>query len=99
MARYGFAKKSTQVFEGLFEAAMYFDLHHMPELFCGFSQEKGVGPVRYPVACAPQAWSAASLFMLFSSMSRDTRRWNQETSNFGETYPSGLSEGYANYQS
>ncbi len=46
---------------------MYFDLRRMPELFCGFTQEPGEGPVLYPVACAPQAWSAASIFMLFQA--------------------------------
>jgi len=42
-------------------------LHRMPELFCGFPQDPGVGPILYPVACAPQAWSAASVFMLFQA--------------------------------
>ncbi len=67
MAKYGLGQGSAQVFEGLFGAAMYFDLHRMPELFCGFSQDSGGGPVLYPVACAPQAWSAASIFMLFQA--------------------------------
>ena len=39
----------------------------MPELFCGFPQEPGEGPVPYPVACAPQAWSAASVFLLLQA--------------------------------
>jgi glycogen debranching enzyme len=39
----------------------------MPELFCGFSQGTGEGPVLYPVACAPQAWSAASVFLLLQA--------------------------------
>ncbi len=64
MARYGLTRQANQVFAGLFEAAMYFDLHRMPELFCGFQRESGEGPVLYPVACAPQAWSAASVFLL-----------------------------------
>jgi glycogen debranching enzyme len=64
MARYGLTKQANQIFTGLFESAMYFDLHRMPELFCGFSREAGEGPVLYPVACAPQAWSAASVFLL-----------------------------------
>jgi len=67
MARYGLGQESARVFEGLFGAAMYFDLHRMPELFCGFPQDQGGGPVLYPVACAPQAWSAASIFMLFQA--------------------------------
>jgi glycogen debranching enzyme len=51
----------------MFEAAVYFDLHRMPELFCGLSKEGGEGPVLYPVACAPQSWSAASMFLLFQA--------------------------------
>jgi glycogen debranching enzyme len=39
----------------------------MPELFCGFPQDPGERPVLYPVACAPQAWSAASVFLLFQA--------------------------------
>jgi glycogen debranching enzyme len=67
MARYGLTHQANRVFNGLFDAAMYFDLHRMPELFCGFSREVGEGPVLYPVACAPQAWSAASVFLLFQA--------------------------------
>lgn len=46
---------------------MYFDLHRVPELFCGFAREEGEGPILYPVACAPQAWSAASVFLLLQA--------------------------------
>jgi glycogen debranching enzyme len=67
MARYGLEGAALQIWTGLFEASLYFDLHRMPELFCGFPQESGEGPVRYPVACAPQAWSAASVFLLFQA--------------------------------
>jgi glycogen debranching enzyme len=67
MARYGLTQQANRVFQGLFEAAMCFDLHRMPELFCGFSREEGEAPVLYPVACVPQAWSAASVFLLFQA--------------------------------
>lgn len=67
MAKYGLTRQANRVFSGMFEAAMYFDLHRMPELFCGFSKEDGEGPVLYPVACAPQSWSAASMFLLFQA--------------------------------
>lgn len=66
-ARYGLTAEVLRVFRGQFEAAMYFDLHRMPELFCGFSQHAGEGPVQYPVACSPQAWSAASVFLLIQA--------------------------------
>jgi glycogen debranching enzyme len=67
LSRYGMADHALQIFNGLFEAGMYFDLHRMPELFCGFGQEPGEGPILYPVACAPQAWSAASVFLLLQA--------------------------------
>ncbi len=67
LARYGLGEKALQILTGLFEAGTYFDLHRMPELFCGFSRDYGEGPVLYPVACAPQAWSAASVFLLFQA--------------------------------
>ena len=64
LAHYGHEKEAARLLNGLFGASLYFDLHRMPELFCGFTQEPGEGPVLYPVACAPQAWSAASVFLL-----------------------------------
>jgi len=67
MARYGMASEVSRVFTGLFEAAMYFDLHRIPELFCGFPRDDGQGPILYPVACAPQAWSAAAVFLMFQA--------------------------------
>ena len=39
----------------------------MPELFCGFDREPGEGPIPYPVACAPQAWAAGSVFLLLQA--------------------------------
>jgi glycogen debranching enzyme len=67
MTKYGLTQQVNIIDNGLFEVAMYFDLHRMPELFCGFSKEPGEGPVLYPVACAPQARSAASMFLLFQA--------------------------------
>ena len=67
LARYGLGDLALQIWTGQFEAGMYFDLHRVPELFCGFPQDPGEGPITYPVACAPQAWSAASVFLLFQA--------------------------------
>jgi glycogen debranching enzyme len=67
LSHYGMGEEAAQIFTGMFDAAMYFDLHRVPELFCGFSREEGEGPILYPVACAPQAWSAASPFLLFQA--------------------------------
>ena len=67
LTRYNMADKALQLLGGLFEAGMHFDLNRMPELFCGFRQNPGEGPVLYPVACSPQAWSAASVLLLLQS--------------------------------
>jgi glycogen debranching enzyme len=55
------------VTNGLFDASRHFDLARMPELFCGFSRRAAEAPTRYPVACAPQAWAAGSVFMLLQA--------------------------------
>jgi glycogen debranching enzyme len=67
LARNGLGGAALRIWTGLFGAGVYFDLHRMPELFCGFPQAPGEGPVLYPVACAPQAWAAASVFLLFQA--------------------------------
>jgi glycogen debranching enzyme len=67
LARYGHQDAALALWTGQFEAGLYFDLHRVPELYCGFAQEPGEGPTLYPVACAPQAWSAASVFLLFQA--------------------------------
>jgi glycogen debranching enzyme len=67
LARHGLGKLALQIWNGLLAAGLHFDLNRMPELFCGFSREPGEGPILYPVACAPQAWSAASVFLLLQA--------------------------------
>ena len=61
LARYGYKDEAARLFSALFDAALYADLRRLPELFCGFARQRGEGPVRYPVACSPQAWAAATL--------------------------------------
>jgi glycogen debranching enzyme len=67
LARYGFAESALRIWTGQFEAALHFELNRMPELFCGFDRDSSEGPIPYPVACAPQAWSAASVFLLLQA--------------------------------
>lgn len=58
------------VTSALFEAARLMKYKRLPELFCGFSRayKRQDPPVMYPVACSPQAWAAASVFLLIQSM-------------------------------
>ena len=66
-ARYDFKGQALTLLTGFFDAAMYLDLQRMPELLCGFERRAHEGPTLYPVACLPQAWSAASAFMLLGA--------------------------------
>jgi glycogen debranching enzyme len=64
LARYGHKDAVCRILTGMFQASLFLDLNRLPELFCGFPRRTGEGPTLYPVACAPQAWSAASVFLL-----------------------------------
>jgi glycogen debranching enzyme len=66
-ARYGLKEPISKVITGLFEASLYFEMHRLPELFCGFPRREGEGPTLYPVACAPQAWAAGSVFLVLQA--------------------------------
>jgi glycogen debranching enzyme len=62
---YGFQEQTCRLLDALFHVSREVELQRLPELFCGFHRrpESG-GPTLYPVACAPQAWSAASVYLL-----------------------------------
>ena len=67
LARYGHRDAALRVMGALFEATGYLAQYRMPELFCGFDRRAGEGPTLYPVACAPQAWSAAAVFAMLQA--------------------------------
>src|SRR5690606_23824191 len=67
MAQYGFISESMKIMDGLFKACLFLDLQRLPELFCGFPWRPGEAPTSYPVACVPQAWSVASIFLLLQA--------------------------------
>jgi glycogen debranching enzyme len=67
IARYGMRTPVVRILSGFFDASPHLDLGRMPELFCGFARRHGQGPTPYPVACAPQAWAAAAVFLLLQS--------------------------------
>lgn len=66
-ARYGFRDEAVALFDAIFHASLEMDHYRLPELFCGFGREPGEGPIWYPVACSPQAWASASVFLLLQS--------------------------------
>ncbi|WP_332814893.1 amylo-alpha-1,6-glucosidase [Ramlibacter sp.] len=67
LARYGHTLAAMRIFSGLFEATLHFAQHRLPELFCGFPRRDSEGPTLYPVACSPQAWAAAGVYLLLQS--------------------------------
>ena len=67
MADYGLREGAAKILAGLFDASLFLDLHRLPELFCGFPRRPGESPTLYPTACVPQAWAAASAFLLLQS--------------------------------
>jgi glycogen debranching enzyme len=65
--RYRLMNDAVKILTGIFDASLFFDLHRLPELFCGFVRRVGEGPTLYPVACAPQAWAAGAVFLLLQA--------------------------------
>lgn len=67
-ARYGYKEEAVKLLRALFDASLFIDLQRLPELFCGFERRKGEGPTAYPVACSPQAWSVAAVFLMLQAI-------------------------------
>lgn len=67
LARYDLKDETVRLLESIFQLSLFLDLHRLPELFCGFPRREGAGPTLYPVACSPQAWAAASVFLLLKA--------------------------------
>jgi glycogen debranching enzyme len=69
LCKYGFKEELLALFTSMYEAAAVYPRYRLPELFGGFQREEYDIPIKYPVACSPQAWSAGSIpYMLTSSL-------------------------------
>ncbi|MGI9535032.1 MAG: amylo-alpha-1,6-glucosidase, partial [Thermodesulfobacteriota bacterium] len=67
MVKYGFKKSAISILNSLYDASRFFELHRLPELYCGFEVREAGGPTLYPGACSPQAWAVGSIFLLLQS--------------------------------
>jgi glycogen debranching enzyme len=67
LRRHGYDADFVTLFEALLEAASHAEGYRLPELFAGFSRSQFETPVPYPVACHPQAWSAAAIPYLLTT--------------------------------
>jgi glycogen debranching enzyme len=67
--RYGHKEELSVLFTSMYEAAAFYPIYRLPELFGGFPREESGVPIKYPVACSPQAWSAGTIpYMLSASL-------------------------------
>ena len=60
LSRYGHGDAAERLAEGVLDAATLFEHERLPELYCGFDDDRD--PVEYPAACTPQAWAAGAPF-------------------------------------
>ena len=67
LARYGWTHDAARILRAMYEASLHFRHFRLPELFCGMGLADADFPVRYPVACTPQAWASAAPFLLLRS--------------------------------
>jgi glycogen debranching enzyme len=84
--RFGYKKYVADLFEAIFRAATYMENRRVPEVFCGFRKREGEAPTLYPHACSPQAWSAASIFILIQAMLGLSIRANDKHIHFDRPY-------------
>jgi len=68
LARYGITSGAAAIFDAIMRAAAYMDDRRIPELYCGFRRRRGRGPILYPAACSPQAWSASAPFSIIQAL-------------------------------
>jgi glycogen debranching enzyme len=66
LQRYGHEGAALDVAAQVYEAGVRFPSYRIPELYCGFTRDRHYQslPANYPVSCRPQAWAAASVFLL-----------------------------------
>ena len=70
MSRWGLGRAAAEISESLVRTSAYFG-GSLPELVTGLDVSDplaGSSPVRFPTACSPQAWAAASPLLLLRSV-------------------------------
>ena len=67
LGRYGMRLEVCRLLHALFDLSRAVELARLPELICGFERRAGEGATLYPLACAPQAWSAGAVFMMLQA--------------------------------
>lgn len=68
LKRYGAEVELNEIATALCDAAFAFPYYRLPELFSGAHRSAHQAPVPYPVACRPQAFAAAALPYVLTSL-------------------------------
>ncbi|HSM80759.1 MAG TPA: amylo-alpha-1,6-glucosidase [Nodosilinea sp.] len=64
----GYTEQALEIAQGILDMTSLQPYQCPPELFCGFERTPTNRPVRYPVACSPQAWATGTVFQLLQIM-------------------------------
>jgi glycogen debranching enzyme len=64
----GFTEQALEISQGILDMTSLQPYQCPPELFCGFERTPASRPVRYPVACSPQAWATGTVFQMLQVM-------------------------------
>lgn len=64
----GLVDQALEITQGLIDMTLEQPYQRPPELFCGYERTTESSPVRYPVACSPQAWATGTIFQLLQMM-------------------------------
>lgn len=64
----GLIEPALEVAKALIDMTGFQPYYRPPELFCGYERAPNSPPVRYPVACSPQAWATGSIFQAIETI-------------------------------
>jgi len=64
----GAIDQALEIAQGILDMTAQQPYQRPPELFCGFERAPDSSPVRYPVACSPQAWATGAIFQFLQVM-------------------------------
>lgn len=64
----GLVDQALEVAQSIIDMTLRQPYQRPPELFCGYERMGDSDPVRYPVACSPQAWATGTIFQLLQMM-------------------------------
>ncbi len=64
----GLMDQALEVAQGIIDMTLQQPYQRPPELFCGYERSTDSSPVRYPVACSPQAWATGAIFQFLQIM-------------------------------